>query len=201
MPKQPDNTFPCVFFHTDSVFVTNQNGNPYGPPIKINGDISKVAPFEVDLLCNGYLVQDHPFVTYVATSVWPNTTERPNTESSRSAMDLKLQEFTEQFGKNKPLSLTFHGLQSPKLKPSSASVWEIFDDEYGMIQVKILNEERFFSIFHREDIYLKDGKRAVDHIFFRDKPLKDIVSFVQILNYENFHFHCIFRFKLDNFAT
>ena len=62
------------------------------------------------------------------------------------------------------------------LKPSSASVLEIFDDEYGMIQVKILNEERFFSVFHREDIYWKDGKRAVEHIFFKDKPLKDIVS-------------------------
>jgi hypothetical protein len=39
---------------------------------------------------------------------------------------------------------------------------------------------RFFSLFNRDTVWLKDGKRGVDVEFFRDKPLSAMVQIGQV---------------------
>jgi hypothetical protein len=60
--------------------------------------------------------------------------------------------------------------------------FQIKDEEYGVLEVKGMIPEkfRFFSLFHRDHVWLKDGKRGVDVEFFKGKPLSAMVSMGQV---------------------
>ena len=68
------------------------------------------------------------------------------------------------------------------LSRSALEIWrsrnEIKDEEFGIAQITFEppEEERMYCLFHRDDIYLPDGKRALDHPFFKNKPLDVIAS-------------------------
>ena len=47
----------------------------------------------------------------------------------------------------------------------------------GMVPEKF----RFFALFHRDHVWLRDGKRGVDVDFFKQKPLSAMVSLGQVL--------------------
>lgn len=80
---------------------------------------------------------------------------------------------------SQPIYAALQDVNNINLSPSLAKVQEIFNDDYGIIEVNLTRmgqHLRYFAIFHRDDVYLPDGKRAKDHDYFRNKPLRNMAS-------------------------
>jgi len=180
LPKTRDGRYPSVYFHADCVFVPNPSGNPYGPPVRFSevrgASLRELLQMGVDLQIDTAEI-DNRYFGLLATAVWPRTTESPSDPGVVSPVRLweHLHDFMDQLEECGPVWAAVHGLSAARLRPASAKVWELFDDDFGAIELKLTEKNvRFICLFHREDVYLKDGKHAVEHEFFkvRSGPLK-----------------------------
>jgi hypothetical protein len=185
LPKTADGAYPSVFFHAGVVHVANPAGNPYGPPVRLTPDLvlkhginlQESLPIGTNVAINAGYVQSR-WVTMQATAVWPKTATTPTDVRPPSDHKHHLEAFHNRANPDLLVSASIHGLNSPKFGAVKGSIWEVKDAEFGVIQIKFAppEEERLFVLFHREDVYLPDGIRAVSHPFFKDKPLSVIVS-------------------------
>ncbi len=125
-------------------------------------------------------------VDHVCLAMWPTTTEDPPApgDPDGAAVDPavignEVQTFLRASDRLESLvAADFNGLSDPNLQPAKAEVSDIFDDNYGRLEVVVGGDrgDRFGVLFHREDVYLRDGKRAIHHEFFKDKPLGTMVK-------------------------
>ena len=65
----------------------------------------------------------------------------------------------------------------------TATVWEIHDDDFGSIEIKGEQPKcRFLALFHKSDVWLRDGKHGCNVDFFRNKPLQEMCKAGQPVN-------------------
>lgn len=172
-----------VYFHISFVYLQNKKGNPYGPPVKY-----------VDMLCEGVsLKKEMPIGTKVyltaqpiqvrcfelaALTVWPMATEQPPPPDT--AMYTKLLSCLDEFRRNHSLVQATVPVFPWKGDPNSqAVVWQVKDDQCGIIELSgglPNNKYRFFALFHKEQVWLKDGQRGCEVDFFKNQPLSAMVQ-------------------------
>jgi len=173
----PDGYSPTVFFHACAAFKPNPEGNPYGMPTAFttrDGPLSALFPVGCGVKARVALLQNQ-LVDHVAVALWPTTTEAPPKAPPPQPLAPVVQQF---LSRARLEDLTVADVVDPvasrDLEPAQAKVLEVVDDNYGVIRLDS-RRSRLHALFHREDVYLRDGKRAVDHEFFADKPLASMV--------------------------
>ena len=177
------NSYTNVFFHASVVYISDPTGNPYGHPVRLPCGLSLEKAMDIGTGVHfSVLPVDSRWVKYQATAVWPSIARAPISAAVEMLIDnsVYLKNFHSKVNTN-IVTATIHGLNGS----AEAIVAEVKDYEYGIIQIQFNKEDRLFSLFHRDDVYLPDGKRAVAHQYFKDKPLDMIVSLIV------FFFHSI----------
>ncbi|TRY69416.1 hypothetical protein TCAL_06944 [Tigriopus californicus] len=189
-PNQRDGPFFAVYFHISVTFVPNTiNGDVYGPPVRYIDIVSRaeacldrLLPVGSEVFFNAVEVNS-PFFEFLAMTVWPNSTENPSRMEPITNQSDFLSQFHERTTPDTIVPLTINGLDRLEMRDARAKVWEIKDEYFGVIEVLIGSEQdRFFCMFHRSDVYLADGQKAVLSDVYRDKPLNDIVKVNQEVN-------------------
>ena len=196
-----------AFFHASGVFVVNRQGNPYGPPVKFmdvlgqntattrenkNVSLANEVPIGTEVMLQILPVKSE-VVQFVVLFAWPKSTESPllpSTESEQKILEKKQEYFLKEFhnkqlDETKPrVDATFPGCL-PVLYPDvQASVYDMKDDNFGTIEIKGTRPKpfRFFALFHKDDVWLRDGKRGTSVDFFRHKPLREMCKPGQPVN-------------------
>ncbi len=181
---------PSVFFHACAVYVPNPSGNPYGPPVlysRLSRPTDRRRPATLqELLPVGSQVRvrlgllDRKIVDHVCLAMWPAETEEPPREDPDvdfAVIGDRVHSFLGAADRLEELvAADLSGLSDPNLQPADAWVQEVFDENFGAVEVRAMGADKFTALFHREDVYLNDGKRAVEQEFFRDKPLRVMVG-------------------------
>ena len=173
-------SYTTVFFHASVVYIADPTGNPYGHPVRLPCGISLEEAMDIG---TGVHISVLPvasrWVKYQATAVWPSIARAPISSAVEMPIDnsVYMKNFHSKVNPNM-VTATIHGLTGS----AEAIVAEVKDYEYGIIQIQFNKEDRLFSLFHRDDVYLPDGKRAVAHQYFKDKPLDMIVTVGQEVN-------------------
>ena len=193
-----------AFFHATAVWVVNPDGNPYGEPVKFTDVLGKntattrenknisiytEAPLGSEVMLQVMPVQSE-MVQLVVLSAWPMSTEtppQPKTESEQKMLEKKQEYFLKEFH-NKLETLpvveaTFPG-NIPALYPSlQAHIWELRDDDFGIIEIKGDRPMcRFLALFHKSDVYMRDGKQGCKVEYFKHRTLKDMCKVGQPVN-------------------
>lgn len=194
-----------AFFHATALWLTNPDGNPYGPPVKFTDILGKntattkenksvtlanEAPVGSEFLLHAMPIKSS-IVQLVILSAWPKSTETPalpTDENAAKILEKKQEYFLKEFHNKLEVSqiveATFPGCL-PSIYPDvQATVWEIRDDNFGIVEVKGRDpiNFRFFALFHKDDVWLRDGKRGVHVDFFKHKPLKEMCKVGQPCN-------------------
>ena len=198
-----------AFFHATAIWVVNPAGNPYGPPVKFmdvlgqntattrentNVSLKDQAPVgaEVLLLATPVLNSSQSdVVQLIVLSAWPKSTEAPptpKTENEQKILEKKQEYFLKEFHnklENQPavVEASFPGC-IPALYPDiQAKIWEITDEEFGIIEVQGERPRcRFLALFHKNDVWLRDGKQGCKVDFFKQRPLKEMCKVGQPVN-------------------
>jgi hypothetical protein len=193
------------FFHATAIWLTNPIGNPYGEPVKFtdvlgqntattrentNISLENQMPIGSEVLLKALVVKSD-IVQLVLVAAWPKSTEpppQPQTENEVKILEKKHEYFLKEFHnklESKPMvEATFPGCIRALYPDVEAAIWEIRDDNFGVIEIKGTSPQifRFFALFHREDMWLRDGKRGVDVDFFKHKPLSAMCKAGQPVN-------------------
>ena len=126
-----------------------------------------------------------------ATVVWPKFTEVPVYKLKPSKLEAAESKFHSLCSRlNKMTPICINGLPGTgSLNIWSASVQEILDDDWGLVEVSSYPRDakkefsyKFVCFFHKSDVWLDDGVCVGDHKFYREKPLSDIVELLQPVN-------------------
>ena len=172
---------PAIFFHASVVYVPDPLGNPYGPPVRA-GDAAlqqpnvmrRSLPIGTTVLVNAHYVQS-PFFAMQATTLWPTTTQDPRIMRPAADQAEVLANYHREARLEGLVGVVFDGLDSREMIGYDAVVEKFVDRDFGIIELKMPGH--FVQVlFHRESVYLRDGKRAIDLDFFRDKDISDMVS-------------------------
>ncbi len=175
------------------MYVPNPSGNPYGPPVpyakavELSGGairpLHELMPVGTKMRVRVGLLQGK-IVDHVCLAAWPTTSEAPpkgDPDVDPGIIADEVHAFLRASDRLESLVVAdFNGLSDQNLQPARAEVREVFDDNFGLAEVIVRGRDRregdaFAALFHREDLYLRDGKRAVENEFFRDKKLADMV--------------------------
>ena len=194
-----------AFFHASVVWLVNPRGNPYGPPVKFtdvlgqntattreNKNVSLVneMPIGSEIFMQILPVQNE-FVQFVALFAWPKSTESPifpQTEGEQKILEKKqeyfLKEFMNKVETRPKTDATFPGCLQEFYPGVEAIVYDIKDEQFGSIEIKGIRPKpfRFFALFHKDDVWLRDGKKATSVDFFRNKPLSEMCRVGQPVN-------------------
>ena len=185
-----DNNFEACFFSDLSVFIPNPMGNPYGRAVRFLDHrdqhglrLRTLLPIGEKFKLQSVSVYSN-FFQRQALAIWPLSTEPPGEYPDSRLVMKRFEIYHESLSHNLKnlVRAEFHGLGARELDGSTACVWDIKNESYGILEVNLPRSVRFFALFHKEDVYLKDGKRAVEHDFFMDKPLSEMVSCVFLSN-------------------
>lgn len=196
-----------AFFHATSVSVINKQGNPYGPPIKFmdvlgqntattrenkNVSLSNEVPVGMEVMLQILPVKSD-VVQFVVLFAWPKSTEAPllpSTESEQKILEKKQEYFLKEFhnkqqdGSKPRVDASFPGCM-PTLYPDvQANVYDIKNESFGSIEIKGTRPKpfRFFALFHKDDVWLRDGKKGITVDFFKHKPLIEMCKPGQPVN-------------------
>ena len=195
-----------AFFHATAIWVSNPDGNPYGPPVKFmdvlgqntattrentNVSLKNQNPVGAEVLLLAIPVREQSeVVQLIILSAWPKSTDvppQPRTENEQKILEKKQEYFLKEFHnklENQPVvEATFPGC-IPALYPDiEANVWEITDGEFGIIEVKGERPRcRFLALFHKNDVWLRDGKQGCKVDFFKQRPLQEMCKVGQPVN-------------------
>ena len=196
-----------AFCHATTVSVVNKNGNPYGPPVKFmellgqntartrenkNVSLPNEMPIGMEVMLQILPVKSE-VVQFVVLFVWPKSTEAPlfpNTEAEQKILEKKQEYFLKEFhnkmqDETKPrVDATFPGCLTALYPDVQANIYDFKDDNYGTIEIKGTRPKpfRFFCLFHKDDIWLRDGKRGISVDFFRSKPVREMAKTGQPVN-------------------
>ena len=198
-----------AFFHATAIWVVNPDGNPYGPPVKFmdllgqntattrentNVSLKNQNPVgaEVLLLATPVLNSGQSdVVQLIILSAWPKSTDippQPRSENEQKILEKKQEYFLKEFHnklENQPavVEASFPGCISSLYPDIQANIWEITDDEFGIIEIKGERPRcRFLALFHKTDVWLRDGKQGCKVDFFKQKPLQDMCKVGQPVN-------------------
>ena len=185
LPQFVDGQYPAVYFHSSSVYVADPSGNPYGPPARFSDVAGRFGlclqtqmPVGTGVVINAEEVTSR-FVQYQAYQVWPKATAMPirNPQPEREQQS-HLDDFHRKANPDLLVAAAINGLGARQLAPVKAFVAEIKNQDFGIIEIRFgpPKEALLKALFHREDVYMVDGARAVNHNFFKDKPLNDMVG-------------------------
>lgn len=189
-PNSRDGPFFAVYFHISVTFVPNTvSGDVYGTPVRYIDIVSRaeacldrLLPVGTEVFFNAVEVNS-PFFDFLAMTVWPNSTENPSRMEPITNQSDFLSQFHERTTPDTIVPLTINGLDRLEMRDARAKIWEIKDESFGVIEILIgSQQDRFFCMFHRSDVYLADGQKAVLSDMFRDKPLNAIVKANQEVN-------------------
>lgn len=195
-----------AFFHATSVWLVNVDGNPYGEPIKFSDKIGKnTATTREDR--NVQLIKEMPIgsevlarvspvqsevVQFVVLFTWPYSTEYPpfpNVETEQKILEKKheyyLKEFHNKLESKPRVDATFPGCLASLYPDVEATIYTIQADEnFGTVEIKGTRPKpfRFFALFHRDDVWLRDGKKGITVDFFKNKPLSQMCKVGQPVN-------------------
>ena len=194
-----------AFFHATAIWLVNHQGNPYGAPVKFtdvlgqntattreNTDVTltREAPVGTEVLLHVLPVQSE-VVQFVVLFAWPKSTEvppRPTNDNDQKILEKKQEYFLKEFH-NKLESLskvdaTFPGCIRSLYPDIHAEVWEIKDENFGTIEIRgeRPSRYRFFALFHKSDVWLRDGKHGLSVDFFKHKPLQEMCKVGQPVN-------------------
>ena len=194
-----------AFFHATAIWLVNHRGNPYGAPVKYtdvlgqntattreNTDVTlmKEAPIGTEVLLHVMPVQSE-VVQFVVLFAWPKSTEvppRPTNDNDQKILEKKQEYFLKEFhNKLEGLSkvdATFPGCIRSLYPDVHAEVWEIKDENFGIIEIRgeRPSRYRFFALFHKSDVWLRDGKYGLGVDFFKHKPLREMCKVGQPVN-------------------
>ena len=195
-----------AFFHATSIWLTNLEGNPYGEPVKFSDKLGKNTattredknvhlhnelPIGSEVFLQVLPVQSE-VVQFVVLFSWPKSTDYPpfpKVETEQKILEKKheyyLKEFHNKLESKPKVDATFPGCISSLYPDVEASVWDIKAEEnFGTIEIKGTRPKtfRFFCLFHRDDVWLRDGKRGISVDYFKNKPLKEMCRVGQPVN-------------------
>ena len=161
-----------------------------GPPKKYATSSSlclqTLFPVGQELLVNTRKAESE-VVDMQATAVWPKYTEIPDYEIRIEKLDEELEKMNEICQLKNLVPICINGLDPVgSLNIWSASVRQIIDEEWGVVEIKSVPRDgkrefslRFLSFFHKHDVWVEEGVRVGDNHFFKKKPLGDIVELQQ----------------------
>ena len=191
--RLPNDRTMSAYFHQESVWIPNCFGNPYGPPIPFidqqagpRGSIKDEMP--IGTLVNVRAVnssKNQQLFEALALKIWPKVTENPPHESTSGYIELEqklLPHFAQFSDRVVPNELVEASVHWPRADQATASVCEIKNADFGIIELVFKGTKKFYCFFHRKNVWLRDGKRGVDVEFFREKPLEAMVSKGQPVN-------------------
>lgn len=186
LPKTSRGEFPAAFFHADAVFVAEPKASAHAAPVRFTElhrrtssprSLRSYINYGSSVITNLVKIDGNKYFQYLAVCVWRKECQRPMNDL---IVDLdrhqeNLAQFMRRMEQRQPVFAAIHGFTANRLRASTASISQIVNDDFGLIEVNMpAHATRFFALFHKDDVYLRNGVRAVEYLGSR--PLKEIVS-------------------------
>ena len=192
----------AAYLHEAAVFMANPMGNPYGPAVPIThaqqkaSNLANVLQKGVDYNCKTIPVKSKhdKYVQYIVWALWPKTAEVPVGIPSDLEVTAQFQNWADLLDPKKLVKADLFDIRTvPKYRDATATISEIRSDEFGFIKLQFSDFISTNCLFHKDDVFHKDGIGTRDHPYFRDKSLAEMASYT----YEIFN-ASIFRIKINN---
>jgi len=118
-----------------------------------------------------------------ATAVWPKYTEVPEYELKINKLDEELQKMKEICLVENLVPVCINGLAPVgSMNIWSAKILEIIDENWGVVEIMSVPRDgkkefsyRFFSFFHKHDVWVEEGVRVGDNRFYKNKQMSELV--------------------------